>query len=544
MALNPTGPISMGGTVVGESINLELGKAATATISLNDADARALAGISTGMISLSNFYGKSNTLGHYIAYSFFTKPTSTQSASANARPYQGVTWNGKTYFFWNGGLTNNSVGNNIFNPWIYNSTFTSVTLPSAIASIFTSASSATSRTYIGAMDDAYGCMVYNNNLYIAGDYQIEPSGTINTTGTVFARLDENMNILQQTCIGFRYTSGTSVNAAFCSMGLRNGNVFGAVFTNQGNTVQAKGLWELNSSTFAKISVVAPQKRGTRTIYSPTTNNGVWMAIGTNATTNPANNGIVFEFINSAGSSTGQSSPIAGFLLNYGGNLPVSDINGNLIFTAYRNASAPTTTWILAKRLQNNTLAWSKTINSAGGNNRNNGYFYPRSDNDGNIYVLWQNSQTFNFYLGAVNQPLILKFDANGNFQWCKRFIIGTNFTISSSNVFWVNDSYVNGVPIVTDGVNIGFWANDGTTGTNGILVNLRIPLDGNCNGTYTVNGRTVTIQDQAVTVGNHTWSTGTAPTITTETELYTNSTCDDLLTANFTNAITTAKLDI
>jgi hypothetical protein len=60
MALVSSGEISIGGSTSGRSINLELGKAATATSSLNDADLRSLAGISTGAISLSSFYGKSS----------------------------------------------------------------------------------------------------------------------------------------------------------------------------------------------------------------------------------------------------------------------------------------------------------------------------------------------------------------------------------------------------------------------------------------------------------------------------------------------------
>ncbi len=60
MALNNSGPISFGGATVGQSINLELGVSATATASINSAAFRGLAGVPSGQISLSNFYGKSS----------------------------------------------------------------------------------------------------------------------------------------------------------------------------------------------------------------------------------------------------------------------------------------------------------------------------------------------------------------------------------------------------------------------------------------------------------------------------------------------------
>lgn len=59
MALVSSGTISIGGTTTNRSINLELGRSATATSSLNETDLRNLAGVSSGTISLSNFYGKS-----------------------------------------------------------------------------------------------------------------------------------------------------------------------------------------------------------------------------------------------------------------------------------------------------------------------------------------------------------------------------------------------------------------------------------------------------------------------------------------------------
>lgn len=64
MALNNSGPISLGGSTAGQSVNLELGKSATAQISFNDTAVRTLTGTSAGtaLIMPTNFYGKSNTL--------------------------------------------------------------------------------------------------------------------------------------------------------------------------------------------------------------------------------------------------------------------------------------------------------------------------------------------------------------------------------------------------------------------------------------------------------------------------------------------------
>ena len=61
MALNSSGPISLGGTTAGQSIQVELGGTGTTTISLNCATVRTLAGVASGAITMpTNFYGKSN----------------------------------------------------------------------------------------------------------------------------------------------------------------------------------------------------------------------------------------------------------------------------------------------------------------------------------------------------------------------------------------------------------------------------------------------------------------------------------------------------
>ncbi len=67
MTLNASGPLSFGGATTGQSINLELGVSATATASINSTSFRTLAGVASGQISVSNFYGKSNSIG-WVAY--------------------------------------------------------------------------------------------------------------------------------------------------------------------------------------------------------------------------------------------------------------------------------------------------------------------------------------------------------------------------------------------------------------------------------------------------------------------------------------------
>ena len=66
MAMNSSGPISLGGATTGQSINLEIGSPATSTVSLNDTIVRTLAGVATGQIVVpTDFYGKSLSSGYF-----------------------------------------------------------------------------------------------------------------------------------------------------------------------------------------------------------------------------------------------------------------------------------------------------------------------------------------------------------------------------------------------------------------------------------------------------------------------------------------------
>lgn len=76
MTLPASGPISC------SQIDVELGDSGTSVISLGDADARALAGVPSGPISMSDFYGKSSV----IPYTF---SSSTANATINVSTLPG-----------------------------------------------------------------------------------------------------------------------------------------------------------------------------------------------------------------------------------------------------------------------------------------------------------------------------------------------------------------------------------------------------------------------------------------------------------------------
>lgn len=68
MALNPSGPISLGGTTAGQSIALELSAPGTAQIALNDTNVRTLAGVASGAITMpTDFWGKSSVFNFTLA---------------------------------------------------------------------------------------------------------------------------------------------------------------------------------------------------------------------------------------------------------------------------------------------------------------------------------------------------------------------------------------------------------------------------------------------------------------------------------------------
>jgi hypothetical protein len=80
MTILGSGIISLGGATTGRSVNIELGRSATASINMNESAVRTLAGAASGAISFSNFYNKSAFAK--ITYNFTTTVESWTGTNA------------------------------------------------------------------------------------------------------------------------------------------------------------------------------------------------------------------------------------------------------------------------------------------------------------------------------------------------------------------------------------------------------------------------------------------------------------------------------
>jgi hypothetical protein len=80
MALNGSGPISLGGSTVGQSINLQIGNTATTQVSFNDTTVRSLSQIpttNTQQIMPTDFYNKGATVSYVTTASQASSATTT-----------------------------------------------------------------------------------------------------------------------------------------------------------------------------------------------------------------------------------------------------------------------------------------------------------------------------------------------------------------------------------------------------------------------------------------------------------------------------------
>jgi hypothetical protein len=429
MALVTSGEISIGGSTSGRSINLELGRAATANSSLDEASLRALAGIASGTISLSNFYGKSSFRTFFMRAG--TNATD-QTRSIDVDPSGNIHTAGDQQF---GGCVSKFNADGTFS-WARSLSGTSLIIETVAAS--------------------------SSGVYVSGRFSPN-SSTYGTDGVLFrfgsdggeqwkvslrtgSNFEERINGSTTDASGNLYVVGTA-SITTLSTGRR---IFVAKITSQPGIT-----WQrVFGSDAAFGEDVAVDSNG-----------NVYVA----GTRNSPNDVIVLKYNSSGvlqwqrtmGSGLGSAFREEGIGIDVdsSGNCYVvgrSTFGDSAISTGYKI--------IAAKFDTNGTFEWLRSLNTT---NENDYGLSCAVSSSGDLYVIgYYNIQT------SSNAGLVAKYNSSGVLQWQRSITYGS----STLNVLF-------GAALNSDGgVYFAGWSNTGYGGADQIIGTM--PADGSKTGTY------------------------------------------------------------
>lgn len=443
MTLNASGPLSLGGSTAGQSVNLELGQSATATISMNDANVRALAGVSSGAISLpNNFWNKSA-----IQYYFGFLGLSGSAASVN---YDGVFTDSSNNIYVYGNLSGgqyqkfNSAG-------VFQSQY-QLSAPNAVTGDMAFAGK-------GAFRDSSGNMYWSAYITGAGigTVKLNSSGAIlwknyvpapTTTGT-------SANQVAVDSSGNVYTVGSMTTA---TSGLTAGNAYINKRNSSGVIQWQRHLFSQYGFHYASYFYSCTCDSSGNIYVGGQVDGGAWLVKYDSSGTVLWNKSVIPAF----GQATfgGVAIGSDGYIYCFG-RYDISD-GTNAI------------TGIIAKFDSSGNAQWYKALSFGGG-------AYSNASLDWNLYPLQiVLDSSNNVYLSAPSPPAtrqyIVSFDSSGNLRWGNQI----QCTTSSSASYPPNYS----MALRSDGAIV--VANDlgspGPVYTSYIGV---LPSDGSKTGTYT-----------------------------------------------------------
>ena len=444
MALNSSGPLSFGGSTTGQSINLELGVSATALASINSTAFRNLAGVASGQISLSNFYGKSNL----TYFSSIVYPTNTALFWVNGPP--AIDSSGNCYVWARTGdspqggalVKLNSTGTIQWARNIAKGAGVSIISPTAIT--------------VASSGNIYLLMYVN----YAGSYQ-PVIAKYNTSGTLqwftnladdsvyphSIALDSSENVYVACGGGNSYSEGDGRLIKANSSGVRqwfyNFKVDSTTTGNYGISVDSSG----NIYVASRFSASASYK-GVVTKFASTPT-------------------VTWSKYMGGGSNNYNGSPPQG-------NSVITDSAGN-VYVATSNETSPSVsqTVLLTKYNSSGTQQWSRQILIGRYNLYTGGIQIDSSDN---LYICYSE----NLSAAPFVQAGVAKYNSSGTIQWQRGMYLQSN-SAQQTNVMSI---YV---------TNVLAWVISDNSGTSAAqnLVLTTVPLDGTKTGNYTVGSQTL-----------------------------------------------------
>ena len=432
MTLNSSGPISFGGSTTGQSINLELGVSATALASINSTSFRTLAGVASGQISLSNFYGKSNA-NNWIATSPFGSayPTGTLIRGSYVYVFSRNSATALSYNSYAAKLALDASSSPL------TSVVCSTTYTYGLGNTYSTKSADTDGTYVYSTLTNYSNDLSSNVGFTKFSIVSSGSGFV-ARATVSTAFDV-LNTIYNPSDGIVYTIGAFNTGAYCCA--RSPAVYAQ---DTSGTFNWFGRLTAGSSPYMYDACVLSNSR----VIGSDLNAYMYKIYNSNA---------VFWSFNSVAKATS---------INRSKYNPLYTIIGGFNGNSY-------VTWgyfDLSTTSSNTSTIASGAISlvASGGPQSTFGKVNATDDASGNVYLIAQLSAT---------ALLITKFNSSNVVQWIRRITLGTNYSF-----------YPNKLNIDCNGTNlvISFSIYYSSTLTNNTVFVFNLPADGSKTNTYTV----------------------------------------------------------
>lgn len=471
MALNSSGPISFGGSTVGQSINLELGVSATALASINSTSFRTLAGVASGQISLSNFYGKSNATFYFAVLYDPTGGYDTPGTVFSQIPQNSCVMYDGTYFYGSGPKCVASPSSDCIVKF-------SNTMSFAACSTYTS--STNGNQFASLSKSGTNIAIYSggaaNTILLSNDLATVSSANKPTSGW-----NQAVNLLEAV------NTDSSGNLYYCvRFGSGSGGDFGLAKFNTSGTLQ----WSNESNNggtgagTGQATNLAVNSSGTSVIN--------WQA--SNVSTSDQ-----VHCFNSSG--TRQWSVTVGGSYQRVRNIRIAD-SGNVYLMVGNNDNV-----YLTKLNTSGVVQWTRLITGCGSS-----YTDIYIDSSENVYTASY------VYTAGYYVCYLIKFNSSGTVQWQRGI---TNYdTLQTMQGGNSNNRSISDAP---SGICLTWRINDFYRNRAFFLI---YPADGSKTGSWSVASTSVSVFSGSLTIASSTAITTSSytPSMTTSSPSYTSLT--------------------